>query len=139
ATALYRSADALLIDTSLSPLSPEAQRAEALRQLTEAQEAFAAATTQEGRSDAATQAQAIGRSFLQASLAVFGATPEYASDFDHLQTLLRTMGGTARSQADVARDSLGVLIEIRDRLAPSSGAGGIEPPPGFDLGYVPDR
>src|SRR5690606_2165352 len=29
--------------------------------------------------------------------------------------------------------------EIRDRLAPSSGAGGIEPPPGFDLGYVPDR
>lgn len=138
ADALYRSADALLIDTSLSPLSPEAQRAEALRQLTAAQQAFAGAATPEARADAASQAQAIGRSFLQASLAVFGATPEYASDFDHLQTLLRTMGGTARSQADVARDSLGVLVEIRDRLAPSSGAG-IEPPAGFNLGASAER
>lgn len=139
AEALYRSADALLIDTSLSPLSPEAQRAEARRQLDAAQADFAAAATPEARADAASQAQAIGRSFLQASLAVFGATPEYKDDFDYLQDLLRTMGGEARSQADVARDSLGVLVEIRDRLAPSSGTGSIDPPSGFDLGYSTDR
>lgn len=141
ADALFRSADALLIDTSLSPLSPEAQRAEALQQLKDAQRAFSEASTDQDRADAASQAQTIGRSFLQASLAVFGATPEYKSDFDYLQDLLRTMGGQARSQADVARDSLKVLEEIRDRLAPPSSSPGIpiEPPSGFDLGRNEER
>lgn len=151
--ALLATADGLLLDSSLSPLSPEDRLAEARRQY----EAVLAATGGDGpdAERAREELNSISRDYLEAAREYYGSSSDYNAVFERVQEDLRAVG---RAQLDVERAQLAALRTIADSITDLQAAlsggesaaaafgtsytvggdGQAVSNTGFDLGYQPE-
>ncbi|EKE78427.1 hypothetical protein [Oceanibaculum indicum] len=94
----------LLLDSDLSPLSPQARYQEAERQFEEM-----ARRARLGDQDAAEQLPEIVRAFLEASRAYFGDAQAYNADFQRGQDVLEETKSVAQRHLTTAEQQLGRL------------------------------
>jgi tape measure domain-containing protein len=94
----------LLLDSDLSPLSPQARYQEAERQFEEM-----ARRARLGDQDAAEQLPEIVRAFLEASRAYFGDAQAYNNDFQRGQDVLEETKSVAQRHLTTAEQQLGRL------------------------------
>lgn len=108
---------AIRLDADLSPLSP-LQRLDAARSEFERLSAAAAA----GDEDAKLGLGASGRSYLELARQIHASSAAYAEIFEQVDRTLAATLAEAEDHLATAERQLGVLEEIRDRLAPRDGA-----------------
>jgi hypothetical protein len=110
--ALIATADSVLIDSSLSPLSVEDRLAEARSQY----EAVLARAAGEGddAERAREELNAISRAYLDAAQDFYGSSTEYSDTFERVQTDLRSIGD---AQLSIERAQLAALEAIETEIA----------------------
>lgn len=154
ARTLRGAASALLVDRTLSPLSPEGLMTETLRQFEEALALANDGTPTDPESQAAVQQLPdLSRNALQAARDYYGSSSEYNAAFQRIQSdLLSTASvqeGIEQQQLAVQRAMLEALqamgaandnrpayVAAGNGQYVSTGAGGL--PAGLDLGYKPE-
>jgi hypothetical protein len=155
ARTLRRTAASLLVNAELSPLSVEERKNEAQKQFNAALALATDGTPMDAESQQAIdQLSELAQNDLQASLAFYGSSSEYAARFETVQKALLSV---ASQQESIEQQQLNTMNSILAELESMNAANGNQPlyvsagngqyvstgaggyAAGLDLGYNPDR